>query len=134
MGGCGGRHPSTAVALVRSKVVESTGTDQGSAVPASPGEALYQERCSTCHGSEGQGLTRVYPAIWGAGSTTFAVPLPGSYGSARHLANLQRFLLDRMPPRGSRLTAIQAAALAQYLANEEQRANPGLQIGGNSCG
>jgi len=84
------------------------------------GEALYKDRCSTCHGDEGEGAPGAYPALAG-NATVIAQPvanlvrivheggfMPATAGNPRPYG---------MPPFGQSLSNAEFAAVLSFIRN-----------------
>jgi thiosulfate dehydrogenase len=87
------------------------------------GEALYQQRCTQCHGADGAGLRQAdgryaYPPLWGA----------ASYNKGAGMARpelLARFLKGNMPYGNANLEDQEAIDLAAWIDRQERPADPG---------
>ncbi len=76
------------------------------------GEQIYQEKCSMCHGKNGEGQKREhdlsYPAVWGE----------RSYNDAAGMNNIHKFasfIYNNMPYQNPVLTVEEAYDVAQYV-------------------
>jgi len=45
------------------------------AAPDGPGAKLYAQHCAQCHGDQGEGVPRVYPALAGSRAVTMRMPV-----------------------------------------------------------
>jgi thiosulfate dehydrogenase len=86
--------------------------------PADPvkGRTLYTEKCATCHGASGQGVTGargqvVFPALWGSRSFNIGA------GMAR-LDTAAAFVKAKMPLGGAALTDQEAYDVAAYFTRQ----------------
>jgi mono/diheme cytochrome c family protein len=99
-------------------VVSTRGTPKVDREQLVTGEKVYQDRCASCHGDQGQGAPRVYPGLRGNGTATMDSP-----------ANLVRTIVEGgiapatlgnprpygMPPFGQTLSDGEIAAVATYV-------------------
>lgn len=76
---------------------------------AARGAALYREKCAACHGRDGQGVSRVYPPLWG----------PRSFNDLAGMAHADRmtgFVRYNMPQDApGSLTLAQAYDIAAFV-------------------
>lgn len=86
------------------------------------GEALYQARCSACHGADGAGRRdngeTIFPALWGAESYNWGAGMG-------NLSNAAGFIQANMPlGNGNSLTVQQAWDLAAFVDGHERPQDP----------
>ena len=86
----------------------------------SRGETLFAQKCSACHGPEGQGQG-IYPALWG----------PKSYSIGASMARLERaasFIQHNMPfGMGGTLTWQEAFDIAAFVNSHPRPDSPGKE-------
>lgn len=97
------------------------------AAPAAPdpahGEALFRQRCVSCHGADGGGQRQAdgryaYPPLWG----------PASYNKGAGMARpelLARFIKGNMPYGKADLSDQEAVDLAAWVDGRERPGDPG---------
>lgn len=85
------------------------------------GEAVYAERCATCHGTDGAGLKQgervVFPPVWG----------PNSYNWGAGMHEIEKaagFLKANMPLGNPDLTEQEAWDVALYVDSHERPQDP----------
>lgn len=71
------------------------------------GSALYEAKCSSCHGADGQGAG-AFPPVWGSHSYNAGAGLA-------HVAKLAGFLKVTMPPGNTTLTDQEASDVAAFV-------------------
>ena len=71
------------------------------------GKALYSNKCTSCHGNDGQGKG-TFPQLWGSASYT-------ADGSMAKLPNAATWIKDNMPLNNAHLTDQQSADIALYI-------------------
>lgn len=76
------------------------------------GAAIYKEQCSTCHGADGAGVSRILPALWG----------PDAYNDGAGMNQVKKmaaFVLRNMPQNNpGMLTPQQAYDVSAYVASK----------------
>jgi thiosulfate dehydrogenase len=76
------------------------------------GVTIYKERCSTCHGTDGAGVQRILPALWG----------PDAYNEGAGMNQVKKmaaFVLRNMPQNNpGTLTPQQAYDVSAYVASK----------------
>jgi thiosulfate dehydrogenase len=85
---------------------------------AANGKRLYQQKCATCHGKEGQGLSKNHntiqiPPLWG----------PNSYNDGagmNRLEVLSSFIYCNMPFENPTLTEEEAFDVASFVIEQER--------------
>jgi mono/diheme cytochrome c family protein len=79
------------------------------------GAALYETNCATCHGTQGEGVARVYPRLTGKASlgtdNAIRIVLDGGY-SPSTIGNPRPY---GMPPFSASLTDAEVAAVLSYV-------------------
>ena len=86
------------------------------------GRAVFQEKCASCHGSEGEGRRNgedtIFPALWGKQSYNWGA------GMAK-LSNAAAFIRSNMPfGNGGSLTSQEAWDLAMFVNGHERPQDP----------
>lgn len=120
--GLGRRASEAQVAAVNIDIQADGGGLPAGSGSATEGATLYQAKCAMCHGPQGQGMAKVYPALVGPQPPEFAafardaalVRSIGNYWS--HATTLYDYIRRAMPltAPGS-LTDDEVYALAAYL-------------------
>jgi thiosulfate dehydrogenase len=92
------------------------------------GESIYRQRCSTCHGANGQGLLHdpqnrrlgyKYPPLWG----------PDSYNDGAGMNRIRTaatFIYENMPLDNANLSVRDSLSVAGYIDSQERPQKPGL--------
>lgn len=85
------------------------------------GARAYAAQCARCHGANGEGVTTLAPAVWGADSYSIGA------GMARQFT-LATFLRHNMPyDRSDTLTGQEAADIAAYILTQPRQDHPGKE-------
>lgn len=85
------------------------------------GAREYAASCARCHGSEGQGVAAVAPAVWGHRSYSIGAGMARQY-------TLATFLRHNMPFDGTdTLTAQRAADIAAFMLTRARQDHPGKE-------
>jgi mono/diheme cytochrome c family protein len=93
------------------------------------GQAIYRDQCSACHGLDGKGILRLFPAIANSSSvrstdpaTLIRIVLRG----ARSVATDAEPTAPGMPSYGWQLDDAQVAAVLTYIRNTWGSAAPAV--------
>jgi thiosulfate dehydrogenase len=75
---------------------------------AARGAALYAQKCALCHGHDGQGLSGIYPPLWGDDSFTDGAGMA-------HIDRMTGFVRYNMPANAPSLSQTQAYDVAAFV-------------------
>jgi mono/diheme cytochrome c family protein len=93
------------------------------------GGAIYRDQCSACHGFDGKGIDRLFPAV--ANSSLARADDPASVirivlRGARSVATDKEPTAPGMPSYGWQLNDAQVAAVLTYIRNSWGNASPAV--------